>query len=90
MRDDAGRLREIDDSLPFEAHYRTKGLLHSDPPDHTRLRRLISRGLSPRVIETMLSGRTRALPAMRLVDTRPSWDLEKANSRVLRSLPVAF
>jgi hypothetical protein len=30
------------------------------------------------------------LPAVRLVDTHPSWDLEKANSRVLRSLPVAF
>jgi pimeloyl-[acyl-carrier protein] synthase len=39
--------------VPFEAHYRTKGLLHSDPPDHTRLRRLIIRAFSPRVIETM-------------------------------------
>jgi cytochrome P450 len=37
----------------FEAHYRTKGLLHSDPPDHTRLRRLMIRAFSPRVIETM-------------------------------------
>jgi cytochrome P450 len=37
----------------FEAHYRTKGLLHSDPPDHTRLRRLILRAFSPRVIESM-------------------------------------
>jgi len=37
----------------FEAHYQTKGLLHSDPPDHTRLRRLVLRAFSPRVIEAM-------------------------------------
>lgn len=37
----------------FEAHYQTKGLLHSDPPDHTRLRRIVLRAFSPRVIENM-------------------------------------
>jgi cytochrome P450 len=37
----------------FEAHYRTTGLLHSDPPDDTRLRRLIRRAFAPRVIESM-------------------------------------
>ena len=37
----------------FAAHYQTKGLLHSDPPDHTRLRRLVLRAFSPRVVEAM-------------------------------------
>src|SRR5579862_5262829 len=38
---------------PFEAHFRTKGLLHSDPPDHTRLRKLVQKVFSPRAIEAM-------------------------------------
>ena len=37
----------------FEEHYRTKGLLHSDPPDHTRLRRLVQQVFQPRAIEAM-------------------------------------
>ena len=37
----------------FEDHFRTKGLLHSDPPDHTRLRKLVQKVFSPRAIEAM-------------------------------------
>jgi pimeloyl-[acyl-carrier protein] synthase len=37
----------------FEQHYRTKGLLHSDPPDHTRLRRLTVSAFTPSRIEAM-------------------------------------
>ncbi len=39
----------------FEAHYATKGLLHSDPPDHTRLKTLVSKEFTPRVVEQMRS-----------------------------------
>jgi pimeloyl-[acyl-carrier protein] synthase len=37
----------------FEEHYRTKGLLHSDPPDHTRLRKLTVSAFTPSRIDAM-------------------------------------
>ena len=57
-----GRLGRAVDYLPaeskaqlgaFQSHYRTKGLLHSDPPDHTRLRALVQKAFSPRMIDQM-------------------------------------
>jgi cytochrome P450 len=57
-----GRLGKAVDYLPdeararlgaFQRHYRTKGLLHSDPPDHTRLRTAVLGAFSPRVIGGM-------------------------------------
>src|SRR5579859_9068 len=57
-----GRLGRATDYLPaesrqklsaFEEHFRTKGLLHSDPPDHTRLRKLVQKVFSPRAIEAL-------------------------------------
>ncbi len=38
---------------PFEDHYKTKGLLHSDPPDHTRLRALVTKEFTAKVVEQM-------------------------------------
>jgi cytochrome P450 len=37
----------------FEGHFRTKGLIHSDPPDHTRLRKLVLKVFTPSVVEAM-------------------------------------
>jgi len=57
-----GRLGKAVEYLPpekranykaFENHYATKGLLHSDPPDHTRLRSLIIKEFTPSVVEQM-------------------------------------
>lgn len=38
---------------PLEDHYHTKGVLNSDPPDHTRLRALVLTGFNPRAVEAM-------------------------------------
>jgi cytochrome P450 len=37
----------------FEEHYLTKGLLHSDPPDHTRLRRFTGKAFAPSRVEAV-------------------------------------
>ncbi len=56
-----GRMLAVLEPLPgavraglrlFEDHF-TVGLINSDPPDHTRLRGLIKKAFTPRVIEAM-------------------------------------
>lgn len=34
-------------------HYATKGLIHSDPPAHTRLRALVTQEFTPKIVEQM-------------------------------------
>lgn len=45
---------ELQDQLePFRRHYSILGLIHADPPDHTRIRRLVLKAFTPPVIEAM-------------------------------------
>lgn len=68
----------------FEAHYRTKGLLHADPPDHTRLRRLVLQAFSPRVVE-------RLRPRLReIVDELLDRVLDKGRMEVISDLAFAL
>jgi pimeloyl-[acyl-carrier protein] synthase len=57
-----GRLGKAVEYLPtelrkefkvFEDHYRLKSLINSDPPDHTRLRGLVKKAFTLRVVEAM-------------------------------------
>ena len=38
---------------PLLEHYEHGGLVQSDPPEHTRLRRLVNQAFTPRVVKTM-------------------------------------
>ena len=38
---------------PLEEHYTQGGVSNQDPPDHTRLRALISKAFTPRTVEAM-------------------------------------
>jgi hypothetical protein len=41
------------DFKAFREHWATKSLLHSDPPDHTRMRALVTREFTAKVVEQM-------------------------------------
>lgn len=46
---------ERDILQPLERHYSSGGLINSDPPDHTRLRSLVLKAFTPRVVEEIRS-----------------------------------
>jgi cytochrome P450 len=57
-----GRLGKAVEYLPpeqranfgaFESHYASRSLIHSDPPDHTRLRGLMNKVFTPRAVEAL-------------------------------------
>jgi cytochrome P450 len=68
----------------FEDHYRTKGLLHSDPPDHTRLRLLVTKAFTPRTVEAM-QPRIRAIANELLNQVEPAGRMD-----VIRDLAVTL
>lgn len=68
----------------FQEHYRTRGLLHSDPPDHTRLRALVTKAFSPRIVEA-LRPRIQQL-ADRIIDQA----LQQGGMEVISELAVAL
>jgi cytochrome P450 len=47
---------------------------------------LLARSEAQVVFQTIMQ----RLPAIRLVDEKPDWDVHKANSRMLKTLPVVF
>jgi cytochrome P450 len=40
-------------AAPLRAHFASSGLIHSDPPDHTRMRGVLKQAFSPRVIAAL-------------------------------------
>lgn len=58
----------------MDAHFST-WMLMLDPPDHTRLRGLVSRAFTPRVVEA-LRGRVEAIVAELLADAGPGAELD--------------
>ena len=88
-----GRLARAVEYLPsesrvkfktFEDHYRTKGLLHSDPPDHTRLRALVTKSLTASMVEAM-----RARIQV-IVDDLLSSALNKGRMDIIADLAIAL
>jgi cytochrome P450 len=66
----------------FEGHYRRKSLIHSDPPDHTRFRGLITMAFTPRVVEAMRP-RGQEIVNELLDDVQPSGQMD-----VIRDLAI--
>lgn len=44
-----------DNLRPLKQHYATGGLINTDPPDHTRLRKLVNKAFTPRAVNKIQS-----------------------------------
>ena len=94
-----GRVVELIDSLPDDArveagplreHFSTSGLIHSDPPDHTRMRSLISKAFSPRVIAALEPRIARIVDELLdLVEPGEPFDLMAALAYPLPAIVIA-
>ncbi|MGH9169761.1 MAG: cytochrome P450 [Acidimicrobiales bacterium] len=68
------RMLMLGDAFGEEPEARSSSMLGRDPPDHTRLRRLVSKAFTPRMIE-QLRPRVEALVESALDQATPEWDV---------------
>jgi len=73
---------------PFEDHYATKGLLHSDPPDHTRMRNVIVKDFTPNVVVTLQKVSADIGKAEQLLDAQNQQLVKKLKATDLSSTPT--
>ena len=87
----AGLPAETRERLAPLARLRADMMLFVDPPKHTRLRGLVNRAFTPRVVEGLrprIAALVEQFPALRLMTEAPAWK-PSVYFRGLQTLPTA-
>jgi cytochrome P450 len=74
---------------PLEDHYTQGGLSNQDPPNHTRLRALISQAFTPRAVEALRAPIQAIIDDLLDAQTAPGFDLIRAFAYPLPALVIA-